>query len=60
MVTDGILRNFGIKKAKRYKRLTDKIKLEPIPGFEPGTYSLRVNRDTLKTDEMRQECFKQP
>ena len=39
-------RNFGIKRAKRCKRLADKIKLEPIIGIEPMTYSLRVNCST--------------
>ena len=53
-------RNLGIKKARLCKLLADKIKLEPMIGIEPMTYSLRVNRDTLKTAEMRQECFKQP
>ena len=30
-----------LKKAKRYKRLVNKIKLEPMIGVEPMTYSLR-------------------
>ena len=46
MVVDGVARNPGIKKARRYKRLADKLKLEPMIGIEPMTYSLRVNCST--------------
>ena len=38
-------RNFGIKRAKRCKRLADKIKLEPMIGIEPMTYSLYLNKN---------------
>ena len=36
-------RNFGIKKARRCKRLADKIKLEPMIGIEPMTLLYRLS-----------------